>query len=232
MSPASAASALPLLIVVTSHGDIAGRPTTGLWFTEFSEPFAFFTAAGLALTIVSPRGGPAPVDPRGYPAKAVIAEARDALATLNATLPLASVRPEDFSGVFFPGGHGPMFDLATDPATKTLIAAFWRAGKPVGAVCHGPAALLDVKLDDGATLLAGRRVTGFSKAEDAKDSLFAHMPFSLEARMSAEGARFVAGPAHQPHAETDGRLVTGQNPASALVTAEAFLRVLRPSAEA
>lgn len=222
----STAKSIPLLVVVTSHGEIDRKPVTGIWFTEFSEPFELFRDAGFSLTVASPRGGPAPVDPRGYPAKAVIAEARDALAALNATVSLAGVRSEDFAGVFFPGGHGPMFDLADDPAIKALIAAFWGAGKPVGAVCHGPAALLNVQLSDGSTLLRGRKATGFSSAEDAKDSLFAHMPFSLEERMTSEGARFVSGPAHQPHVETDGHLVTGQNPASAIITAEAFRDVV------
>ena len=218
---------LKILMVVTSHGDIDDIPTTGIWFTEFSEPFEVFNAAGAEVTVASPRGGPAPVDPRGYPAKEDIAGVRDALATLNKTARLSTVRPEEFDGVFFPGGHGPMFDLATDPATKRLIAAFWSVGKPVGAVCHGPAALLDVRLVNGSTLLSDRTVTGFTRGEDAEDALFAHMPFSLQDRMTAEGARFVERPPKAVHAEADGRLVTGQNPASATVTAELFLAALR-----
>ena len=218
---------LKILMVVTSRGDIDGKPATGIWFTEFSEPFEVFRKAGAAITVASPRGGPAPVDPRGYPGKEEIAGVRDALAALNATVRLSSVDPAAFDGVFFPGGHGPMFDLAVDPEVKALIAAFWEAGKPVAAVCHGPAALLDVKLSDGSTLLMNRRVTGFTKAEDAEDALFAHMPFSLQARMEAEGAAFVEEPPRSVHAETDGRLVTGQNPASAEATAGAFLSVLR-----
>lgn len=215
-----------VLMVVTNHGDIDGRPTTGIWFTEFSEPFEAFRRAGAEVTVASPKGGPAPVDPRGYPSKNEIAEVRDALAALNATLHLSSVSPSDFDGVFFPGGHGPMFDLAVDPEVKRLIAAFWEAGKPVSAVCHGPAALLDVKLGSGSTLLKGRRVTGFTKGEDAADALFSHMPFSLQDRMSAEGANFVERPPRSVHVETDGRLVTGQNPASADATAKTFLDVL------
>ena len=125
-----------------------------------------------------------------------------------------------------------MFDLATDPATKALIARFWSAGKPVAAVCHGPAALLDVPLADGTVLLRGRTVTGFSRDEDATDALFAHMPFSLQERMEAEGSRFVAAPAKSVHVEVDGSLVTGQNPASAAATAEAFLDALKRSRSA
>jgi putative intracellular protease/amidase len=216
-----------LLMIVTSHGEIDGEPTTGVWFSEFSEPFAVFRAAGIDIMVASPRGGPAPVDPRGYPSAAEIAGVRDALERLNATRPLAKLREADFDAVFMPGGHGPMFDLAVDPKLKALIADFWRAGKPVGAVCHGPASLLDVKLDDGSTLLQGRRVTGFTRGEDAVDALFAHMPFSLQDRMIAEGANFIEQPPRSVHTETDGLLVTGQNPASADATAEAFLAVLK-----
>lgn len=177
-------------------------------------------------TVASPLGGPAPVDPRGYPAREDIAEVCDALAALNATLPLAQVDLSDVDGVFFPGGHGPMFDLATDARTKRCVAAAWDSGKPVAAVCHGPAALLDVRLSDGTTLLRGRRVTGFTRGEDTQDALFAHMPFSLQERMSAEGAAFVERAPGTVHVETDGLLVTGQNPASAEATAHAFLSVL------
>lgn len=213
-------------MIVTNHGEIDGEPVTGVWFSEFAEPFAVFRAAGVEVTVASPRGGPAPVDPRGYPKAEEIAGVRDALERLNATRPLAKMRVSDFDGVFMPGGHGPMFDLAVDAPLKRLIAEFWQADKPVGAVCHGPASLLDVPLGDGSTLLRGRRVTGFTRGEDAADALFAQMPFSLQERMTAEGAKFVEQPPKSVHTETDGRLVTGQNPASGAATAEAFLKVL------
>jgi len=219
-----------ILMVTTSHGDIDGEPMTGVWFSEFAEPYQVFIDAGVEVTVASPRGGPAPVDPRSYPKSDDIAGVRDALARLNATRRLALFAAEDFDGIFMPGGHGPMFDLAGDTAAKALIAAFWTAGKPVGAVCHGPAALLDVPLPGGASLLAGRRATGFTRGEDAEDALFAHMPFSLEERMTAEGAKFVAEPPGAVHTETDGKLVTGQNPASGTRTAEVFLEVLRGGA--
>ena len=216
-----------ILMLVTSHGDINGVPTTGIWFTEFSEPYALFVGAGATITVASPRGGPAPVDPRGYPKVSEIAEARDALARLNATQPAAALRHDGFDGLFLPGGHGPMFDTATDATTKRLIAAFWEADKVVGAVCHGPAGLLSVVLSGGVTLLRGRRVTGFTRGEDAADALFKFMPFSLQDRMTQEGAHFVEGKLREPHVEVDGRLVTGQNPASAQLTAQAFLKALQ-----
>jgi putative intracellular protease/amidase len=215
-----------ILMVVTNHTEIDGEPATGVWFSEFAEPFAVFQKAGCDVVVASPHGGPAPVDPRGYPKADEIAVARDALARLNATRKLAKMHNDDFDGIFMPGGHGPMFDLAADPEVKRLIADFWAAGKPVGAVCHGPASLLQVPLGDGSTLLRGKRVTGFTRGEDAQDALFAHMPFSLQDRMEAEGAKFVEGAPRAVHTETDGYLVTGQNPASGEATARAFLDVL------
>lgn len=220
-------SAPNILIVVTSHGDIDDVPTTGIWFTEFSEPFDVFAKAGLKTTVASPRGGPAPVDPRGYPTTEQIAGVRDALAALNATAHLSKLDPKDFDAIFFPGGHGPMFDLATLPLAKKLIADFWTANKPVAAVCHGPAALLNVVLPGGTTLLKEKRVTGFTKGEDAADALFAKMPFSLQERMQAEGADFVERAPKSEHVEVDGLLVTGQNPASATLTATKLLEALR-----
>jgi len=215
-----------LLIVVTSHGNIDSKPITGIWFSEFAEPYEVFVQAGIDVTVASPRGGAAPIDPRGYPTAADIVAARPAMERLNATLPIDDLQHEAFDALFFPGGHGPMFDLAGDGRVKRLVAAFWQAGKPVGAVCHGPAALLNVVLPGGVTLLHGHRVTGFSAAEDASDALFAHMPFSLEVRMRDEGAAFQAGPARKPHVVVDGRLVTGQNPASAVDVAQAFVAVM------
>lgn len=215
-----------ILMIVTSHGMIDGEPQTGIWFSEFAEPFQLFVEAGAEVVVASPRGGPAPVDPRGYPTRERIAETRDALERLNATRLATRQSADDFDGVFMPGGHGPMFDLATDQDAKALIAAFWQAGKPVAAVCHGPAGLLDVRIE-GGTLLRGRRVTGFTRGEDAQDPLFAHMPFSLQDRMEAEGAIFVEQPPRSTHVEIDGRLVTGQNPASGIATGKAFLSVLK-----
>ncbi|TPG36037.1 type 1 glutamine amidotransferase domain-containing protein [Mycobacterium hodleri] len=213
-------------MVVTNHGDIDGKPTTGVWFSEFSEPYATLVDAGVSVTVASPLGGPAPVDPRGYPGRHEIANVRDALAALNATVHLDDMGIEAFDGVFFPGGHGPMFDLATDATTKACIRSAWEAGRPVAAVCHGPAALLGVELSDGSTLLAGRRATGFTRGEDAEDALYSHMPFSLQDRMADEGSVFIEKPPHSIHVEVDGRLVTGQNPASAAATAEAFLSTM------
>ncbi|MEM8962733.1 MAG: type 1 glutamine amidotransferase domain-containing protein [Acidobacteriota bacterium] len=216
-----------VLFVVTSHGDVQGKPTTGIWFSEFSEPYAEVLEAGYDVTVASPKGGPAPVDPRGYPSTDEIAGVRDALAALNATVRLDTVAAEDFDAIFLPGGHGPMFDLATDPTLKSLIADFWTDEKVVGSVCHGPASLLGVVLPGGKTLLHQRRVTAYTQGEDELDPLFDHMPFSLEDRMRREGAAFVGAAPGADHVQVDGRLVTGQNPASAIQTAQRFIDVIR-----
>jgi putative intracellular protease/amidase len=226
---ATPAPALPprphprVLLVVTSSGMIQGKPMTGVWLNEFAEPFVALAAAGCEITVASPNGGPAPVDPRSYPTAAAIADQRDSLASLNTTMRLADLDADDFDGVFVVGGHGPMFDLATDPATKRLLVAFHVARKPIAAVCHGVAALLGVDLGGGRQLLTGRRVTGFSEAEDRRDPLFQHMPFSLAAALRQVGADYRATAAGEAWVEVDALLVTGQNPASALPAARAFL---------
>jgi len=214
-----------VLMLLTNHGAIEGEPRTGVWFTEFSEPYQALIDAGVEVVVATPRGGPAPIDPRGYPKAEEMPALHDAMERLNSTRPLRNLVEADFDGIFMPGGHGPMFDLATDPSTKAAIAAFWEAAKPVGAVCHGPASLLNVQIK-GGTLLKGRRVTGFTKREDDLDTLFQYMPFSLQDRMTAEGADFVEQAPRSVHTETDGLLVTGQNPASATATAKAFLALL------
>jgi len=221
-----------VLVIVTSHGVIDAAPRTGIWFTEFSEPYAALIAAESSVTVASPRGAAAPIDPRSYPDAASITAARDALARLNATYPLAALRAADFDAVFLPGGHGPMFDMAHNSALKTLLRDFHAARKPIGAVCHGPAGLLGVTLMDGTTLLRGKRVTGFTRGEDAADELFPYMPFALQEAMTAEGAQFVEQPPKSAHVEVDGLLITGQNPASAGVTAQAFCRVVAASVAA
>ena len=211
-----------VLVVVTSHAEIEGRPLTGVWFEEYAIPFRELVASGAGVTVASPRGGVAPVDPRSLSAE-VRAAYPEAWARLQDTRVLSRVRADDFDAVFFPGGHGPMFDLATDADVKALVAAFTDAGKVVGAVCHGPAALIGVVLRDGRSLVHGRTLTSFTAVEEERGALGPYMPFDLQAALTAEGARFVDGGPHAAHVEVDGLLVTGQNPESSAVTARAFL---------
>jgi putative intracellular protease/amidase len=150
-----------------------------------------------------------------------------AQAALASTRKLGELRAEDYDAVFYPGGHGPLWDLAEDRDSIALIEAFDRAGKPIGAVCHAPAALRHVRAADGTPLVRGRRVTGFSNEEEEGVQLTKVVPFLLEDMLGGHGARYESGPAWQPHVVEDGRLVTGQNPASSEPAAEALLRQLR-----
>ncbi|MGH6835484.1 MAG: type 1 glutamine amidotransferase domain-containing protein [Candidatus Acidiferrales bacterium] len=214
----------------TAHDTIpmlGGKPMTGTWFSEFSEPYTVFREAGLHITVASPKGGPAPIDPRSYPEPSEMTKARDALLGVNGTERLETLNAADFDAIFVPGGHGPMFDLTTDPSLKRLLREFQRANKLISAVCHGPAGLLNVVLDDGSYLLRGRRVTGFSNREEAANVLYKYIPFSLQEALKKQGARYVEREPDESHVEVDDLLLTGQNPYSATALAKRVVEVLR-----
>ncbi|WP_233244602.1 type 1 glutamine amidotransferase domain-containing protein, partial [Caulobacter sp. HMWF009] len=151
----------------------------------------------------------------------------EAEAALDHTVPLAGVKAEDFDGVFYPGGHGPLWDLATDPHSIALIEAFVAAGKPVAAVCHAPGVLRDVRRPDGQPLVAGKAVTGFTNSEEEAVGLTKVVPFLVEDMLQAKGGIYAKGPDWGPFVQTDGQLVTGQNPASSRPAAEALLGLLK-----
>lgn len=225
-----------ILIVLTSHNQLgdSGKPT-GWYLPELAHPYDVFVAAGAELTFASPKGGIAPLDPSSVEA---FKEDASSQAFLKAhknlwetTRPLADFPPakavEEFDAIFYPGGHGPMFDLATDAASQKLVAAFAEKGKPVAAVCHGPAAFVNVKLSNGKHLLEGREVTGFSNVEEDQVQLSKLMPFMLEDAIKAAGAKFVK--AAEPWGEktvVDGNVITGQNPASAHKIGQDLLKAL------
>ncbi|MEG1832269.1 MAG: type 1 glutamine amidotransferase domain-containing protein [Burkholderiaceae bacterium] len=222
-----------ILMVLTSHGELGstGRKT-GLWLEEFAAPFYAFLAAGCEVVLASPRGGAVPVDP-GSLADSAQTEATRRWADddlnrglITRTLPLSSVTASDFDAVFYPGGHGPMWDLAGDPGNAAVLSQFWCAGKPVGAVCHGVAALLAARDADGQSLLEGRHVTGFSDAEERAVGLDEVVPFLLQDRLLAARAIYEEAPPFKAHTVVDGRLVTGQNPASSVGAAHALLGLL------
>ncbi|WP_027351729.1 type 1 glutamine amidotransferase domain-containing protein [Halotalea alkalilenta] len=222
-----------ILIVLTSHdrlGDTGKK--TGFWLEEFAAPYYVFKDAGAQITLVSPLGGQPPLDPKSDEPEAQT-EATErfrndpqAQAALADTGKLADVREADFDAVFYPGGHGPLWDLAEDPASIALIEAFDRAGKPHGLVCHAPGALRRVRAADGQPLIKGRKVTGFSNTEEAAVQLTDVVPFLIEDEFQRLGGLYQAGPDWQPHIITDGRLVTGQNPASSEAVAKALLEQL------
>lgn len=221
---------MKILMVLTSHDRLGetGKPT-GFWLEEFTTPYYVFKDAGAEITLASPAGGQPPMDP-GSDAEDAQSEstrrfkddaaARDALAH---TRKLADVDAADFDAVFYPGGHGPLWDLAEDRDSIGLIESFWNAGKPVAAVCHAPAVLRHVKAADGAPLVKGRKVTGFSNAEETAVGLIDVVPLRVEDELSRLGGHYERGAEWSSFVQVDGRLVTGQNPASSTATARALL---------
>ena len=211
-----------ILIVVTAHDRIDADHPTGLWFEEFAVPYRLFRDAGCRMTVASPKGGPAPLDPRSAPDAAHATEHADALRALAATRALREVRSDAFDAVFFPGGHGTMYDLPTADVGR-VVADFAAAGKIVAAVCHGPAALTAAARADGTPVVRGRRVTGFTNEEERAVQLDRLMPFLLEDRLRALGAEYVAAAPWSDHVIVDGGLITGQNPQSSAGVARAVL---------
>ena len=225
-----------ILIVVTSAtkmGD-SSRPT-GIWLEEFTTPLYEFLDAGHEVTIASPAGGAVPVDPASLAEDAQSDSTRRFQADgahrhlLEEALPLRDVAMHDFDAVFYPGGHGPMWDLSRDETSAALVAAFLEANKPVGAVCHGPAAFVPAKRADGMSVLANRHVTGFANTEEEAVGLAKLVPFLLQDRLVSLGAQYSKGRDWGEHVVTDGQLVTGQNPASAGLTARRLLELLSPA---
>ena len=230
---------MKILFVLTSHdrlGDTGHK--TGFWLEEFAAPYYVFKDAGAAITLASPAGGQPPLDPKSDEPDAQTAATErfrqdvQAQAALAATVPLAQVDAADFDAVFYPGGHGPLWDLANDPASIALLEAFERAGKPLGLVCHAPGALVKVRAANGQPLVAGRRVTGFTNSEEAAVGLSAVVPFLIEDEFIRLGGHSQQGPDWQAHVVTDGRLVTGQNPGSSEGVAQALLSLLARDVEA
>jgi putative intracellular protease/amidase len=216
-----------ILMLVTSHNQIPGHKATGIWFEEFAIPYNLFREQGYSITVASPQGGSAPIDPSSTPAGEHRITYAEALGRLQDTLPLSEVQVEDYAAIFLPGGHGTMFDLPV-AAVGQVIGFFADADKVIGAVCHGPAGLVEARLADGTPVVTGKRVTGFTNAEEAAAQLTDHMPFLLETRLAELGASFVAGALWADHVEVDGKLVTGQNPQSSTSAAQAVLNLLQP----
>lgn len=223
---------MKILMVLTSHDQLGntGRKT-GFWLEEFAAPYFVFRDAGVELTLASPKGGQPPIDPKSdLPENQTSAMARfkqDNVArkALANTIKLADVRAADYSSVFYPGGHGPMWDLAESPASIALLESFYGSGKPIALVCHAPGVLRHVEYD-GAPLVKGKRVTGFTNEEEAEVQLTKIVPFLVEDELKRLGARFEKVPNWQPFSIVDGRLITGQNPASSTRAAQDLLQLL------
>jgi len=225
---------MKILIVLTSHDELgATGKKTGFWLEEFAAPYYVLGDAGSELTLASPKGGQPPLDPKSdLPENQSDLTHRfrgdsNAQAELARTKRLADVSATDFDAVFYPGGHGPMWDMPDNPTSIALLEAFVSAGKPIGAVCHAPVALTNVRDASGGYLVNGKRVTGFSNEEEIAVQLDKVVPFLLEDRLKERGGIYRQGPVWLPHIEVDGLVVTGQNPASSAAAAEAWLKLLR-----
>lgn len=225
---------MKILIVLTSHDRLGetGQPT-GFWLEELAAPYYVFQQAGVEMTLASPKGGLPPLDPKSHDPSAQtdatrrFAQDPTAQAALAGTRVLSEVSAHDFDAVFFPGGHGPLWDLAEDAHAIALIEDFIGSGKPVAAVCHAPAVLRHAQDAGGKPLVSGRRVTGFSNTEEAAVGLTAVVPFLVEDMLKTNGARYEKAADWQPHCVSDGLLITGQNPASSAAAASAVLDTLR-----
>jgi putative intracellular protease/amidase len=222
-----------ILMVLTSHAALGNTgKKTGFWLEEFAAPYYALKDAGHAITLASPKGGQPPLDPKSDAPDAQTDATRRfkadgaAQQQLAMTEVLADIDGSMFDGVFYPGGHGPMWDLAEDTDSKSLIEETLAAGKPVALVCHAPAALKNVKTRDGAPLVRGRKVTGFTNGEEEAVGLTDVVPYLLEEMLKAKGADYSKGPDFNAYVVTDGLLITGQNPASSGPAAEALMKAL------
>ena len=222
-----------ILMVLTSHDQLGDTgKKTGFWLEEFAAPYYTLKNAGAKLTVVSPAGGQPPLDPKSDEPDAQTEATKrfkadpEAQAVLANTGKLADVKAEDFDAVFYPGGHGPLWDLAESRDSIALIEAMIAAGKPVATVCHAPGVLSHVKAPDGSPLVQGKKVTGFTNTEEEAVGLTHIVPFLVEDMLKQNGGEYSKLGDWQPYAITDGLLITGQNPASSEAAAEALLKLL------
>jgi putative intracellular protease/amidase len=226
----------PVLMIVTSHAQLGntGKPT-GIWAEELTTPYYALIDAGFDVTLASPLGGTPPfaegsvkvkLEDNEDSVKRFLSDAA-AMRKFNATHKAADLDSSDYSAVLLPGGHGTMWDTATDSATARLVADAFNAGKPTAAVCHGPAGLVKALRPDGKSILFGKKVNGFTNAEETAAGLMEVVPFHLETKMRELGGVFESGPNWAPYAVRDGNLITGQNPASSALVASHVVAALQ-----
>nr|WKF61275.1 General stress protein 18 [Paraburkholderia busanensis] len=222
---------MKVLMVLTSHDQLGNTGLkTGFWLEELAAPYYTFKEAGVEIVLASPKGGQPPLDPKSNePANQTDMTRRfeldaEATAQLAATVRLDQVTQADFDAVFYPGGHGPLWDLAEDRNSIALIEAFIAAGKPTALVCHAPGVLRHVKAADGKPLVDGKKVTGFANSEEAAVGLTDIVPFLVEDELKAKGGVYSKGEDWASHVVTDGLLITGQNPASSSSAAAILIK--------
>jgi len=223
---------MKILMVLTSHDTLGNTGLkTGFWLEEFAAPYFVFRDAGIELTLASPKGGQPPLDPKSdlpenqTPAMTRFKQDQAALKALSQTAKLADMKAQDFDTVFYPGGHGPMWDLAESADSIALLESFYNSGKPIALVCHSPGVLRHVTYN-GAPLVKGKAVTGFTNGEEAAMHLTNVVPFLVEDELLRLGATFEKRANWQPFFVIGGRLITGQNPASSTSTAQVLLKFL------
>lgn len=224
---------MKILMVLTSHDQLGNTgEKTGFWLEELASPYYAFKDSGAEVVLASPQGGQPPLDPKSNLPDFQTDETRrfeadaQAKAQLASTLKLDSLSQADFDAVFYPGGHGPLWDLAEDRNSIALIESFIAAGKPAALVCHAPGVLRHVKNADGRPLVEGKQVTGFTNSEEAAVQLTDVVPFLVEDALKAKGGIFSRGDDWAAHVVADGLLITGQNPASSAPTAQRLLSLL------
>ncbi len=224
---------MKILMVLTSHDKLGSTgKKTGFWLEEFAAPYYVFKDAGADITLASPLGGQPPLDPKSDEAASQTEATRRfkadaaAQAVLASTHKLGEMSASNFDAVFYPGGHGPLWDLAENAYSIALIQAMLAAGKPVAAVCHAPGVLRHVKAPDGAPLVKGKAVAGFTNTEEEAAGLTKIVPFLVEDMLKQNGGNYSKAADWQPHVVTDGLLITGQNPASSEPAAKALLKKL------
>lgn len=225
---------MKILIVLTSHDQLGETgKKTGFWLEELAAPYYTFIDAGADVTLASPAGGQPPLDPKSNEPDAQTETTKRfeadevAMQALANTYKLSEVLNQDFDAIFYPGGHGPLWDLANDQNSISLIEQTLQANKPVALVCHAPGVLRDVKNAEGRPIVEGKSVTGFSNTEEDGVGLTDIVPFLVEDTLKEKGGQYSKAEDWQVHVQQDGLLITGQNPASSAATAEALLKLLK-----
>lgn len=222
-----------ILMVLTSHDQLGNTgKKTGFWLEEFAAPYYVFIDSGAQITLASPKGGQPPLDPKSDQPDAQTDATRrfqqdtEAQIALADTIPLGEIDPYDFDAVFYPGGHGPLWDLAEDKDSITLLEALYASNKPIAAVCHAPGVFKQVKAADGQLVVKGKRVTGFTNSEEEAVGLTDVVPFLVEDMLKANGGEYSKAADWASYVVEDGNLITGQNPASSEAAAQALLKRL------
>jgi putative intracellular protease/amidase len=230
---------IQVLFVATSHdkmGDTSDK--TGIWLEELAAPYYVFKEVGIDITVASPKGGQVPIDPKSMGIVVATRNTKrflkdeEAMKFLAHSTVLSEINAADFDGVFIPGGHGPLWDLADNNILKQMLEAFYREDKPIGAVCHGVVSLVTLQNDQGAFLVKGKQLTGFSNSEEESSGLTSVVPFLLETKLVSLGALYTKGANYVSYVVADGNIVTGQNPASSEEVAKKILALVKQNIEA